>query len=109
MPRLCHHILLMLLALLCACQAAFAQGSVQERTEALVTLSETDIPAALQAMQELQARLEPSVPYTHQRRYWHALIGMQLDAAQLDAAKASISTAPQLFFTASSGVSLLLR
>lgn len=92
MPRLCRHILLMLLALLCACQAAFAQGSVNERTEALVTLSETDIPAALQAMQALRKQLEPSVPYTHQRRYWHALIGMQIDAAQLDAAKDSIAT-----------------
>lgn len=109
MHRLHYRLQIFALALMCAALAcAHAQSPVQDRIEALVTLSEKDNHAALQAMLALQAGPDAPTQYSDRRRYLHALVGMQIDTAQIEPARATVAELKTLALANNDSVGVVL-
>ncbi len=75
---------------------ALAQPAVLARIEALQKLSETNNAQALRQLLDVGAALGADTPYTIRREYLSTLITVQVDAAKLDEAQASIANLLQL-------------
>ncbi len=91
MHRLQWQIAVLTLVVVTSLGAVRAQTTVQARVDALVTFSEKDNQAALAAMKTLGESLGPTTAYPERRHYLDALVSMQVDAAQVDAAQASVT------------------
>ncbi len=86
---------LLLLFFLTAClgwhSGAAAQQATLDRIDAIYVLSEKDNATALQQIRALGAELPATAPYAVQREYLSTRIDLELDSAQIDAAKGSIA------------------
>ncbi len=71
--------------------AALAQPASLERIDELQALSEKDNAVALKQLEALGPSLGAATPYTLRRDYLNALIGVQVDAAKMGAADATIA------------------
>ncbi len=71
--------------------AAVAQSDTMERIDALQILSEKDNQQALNQLQAMEPALGPTTPYAVRRAYLTALATVQVDAAKMDAADASVA------------------
>lgn len=71
--------------------AALAEPTILERIEALLELSEKDNADALNQIVALNPTLGAGTPYAERRTYLVALITLQVDAAKMGAAEASIT------------------
>ncbi len=67
-----------------------AQQPAQDRIDAIYVLSEKDNATALSQIRALGAELPTTTPYAVQRDYLSTRIDLELDSAQIDAAKLSI-------------------
>jgi diguanylate cyclase (GGDEF)-like protein len=87
---------------------AVAQSDVAERIEALQSLSEKDNTQALNQLLAMRSALSGSVPYAVRREYLSTLVTLQLDAAKMDAAQASVSDLLKLAQDSKDHVGLVL-
>lgn len=72
--------------------AAAAQQGVIDRIDAIYLLSERDNAAALEKIRALGQELGNSAPYPVQREYLTKRVTLEIDSAQINAAKASIAS-----------------
>ena len=70
---------------------AMAQTDAVARIEALQTLSEKDNAQALKQLQDLGLSLGSAMPYTVRREYLFTVMDLQVDAAKMEAAEASVA------------------
>jgi diguanylate cyclase (GGDEF)-like protein len=75
---------------------AAAQSAAMERIDALQLLSEKDNQQALDQLQVMGATLDAATPYVVRREYLNALMTVQVDAAKMEAAEATIATLSKL-------------
>lgn len=80
-----------MIALLGLVGVARAQQEAIDRIDAIYVLSENDNAAALAQMRALGEQMSSTTPYVVQREYFSRRIDMELDSAQIEAAKASIA------------------
>jgi diguanylate cyclase (GGDEF)-like protein len=73
-----------------------AAPDIQQRIDAIYTASEHDNAAALAQLRDLGQTLNASTPYAVRRDYLVKRILLELDSAQIDAAKGSIASLHQL-------------
>ncbi len=71
--------------------AAWAQQETIDRIDALYVLSEHDNAAALMQIRVMGAEISVATPYAVQREYLRMRVNLELDSAQLVAAKTSIA------------------
>lgn len=95
--RLARWIAVTVLGALLAWPASGAapQGEL-ERIEAIYSLGDNDTRTALNEIKELGERLGPHTPYTVQRQYLKTRLGLEIDAAQIEAASVTIDKLAKL-------------
>lgn len=76
--------------------AAIAQSDAMDRIDAIQLLSEKDNQQALEQLQVLGSTLDAATPYAVRREYLNALMTVQVDAAKMEAAQATIAALSKL-------------
>ena len=71
--------------------AAVAQSDAMERIDAIQILSEKDNQQALEQLQVIGPTLNATTPYAVRREYLNALMTVQVDAAKMEAAEATVA------------------